>query len=116
MAANADSLPAVLTVQELADRLRVSKQVVYKMVEDKQIPSFRLRRQYRIPSDSVRALFFGGTVPDLPPQSQPEPTTTLDSIKAEMVKQDNQGSRPRPQRAKKRRTVRASKAMAAVAR
>jgi len=40
-----------LTVEEIAEYLRVSKMTVYRMVEDGTLPSFRVGRSIRIPTD-----------------------------------------------------------------
>ena len=53
------SLPSVMTVEEVAGALRVSKQLVYRMIIEKQLPSVRIRRQYRIPSVAIEALLNG---------------------------------------------------------
>lgn len=49
----ASELPAasLLTVEEVAAALRVSKMTVYRMVERGEIPSVRIGRSFRIPRE-----------------------------------------------------------------
>jgi excisionase family DNA binding protein len=42
-----------LTVQEVADMMRVSSMTVYRMVHAGEIPAIRFGRSYRIPENAV---------------------------------------------------------------
>jgi putative molybdopterin biosynthesis protein len=46
-------LPAFLTVNELADYLRVSIRTAYQLVTDGEVPSVRVKGQWRIPVDEL---------------------------------------------------------------
>lgn len=48
--------PEFYTVQEVADRLRVSRKTIYRMIEDGQIQAVKLRDTYRIPRETFEAL------------------------------------------------------------
>ncbi len=49
-----DSAPvSFLTVQEVADLMRVSSMTVYRMVHAGEIPAIRFGRSFRIPSSAV---------------------------------------------------------------
>jgi len=50
-------LPAttLLTVKEVANMLRVSRQTVYNLIETKQIPSHKIGRSYRVDALVLRA-------------------------------------------------------------
>ena len=44
--------PEYLTVQEVADRLRVDRQVVWKLIRKKQLAAYKIGGEYRIvPAD-----------------------------------------------------------------
>lgn len=43
-----------MTVREVAALLRVSKMTVYRLTEDDTLPSVRIGRSVRIPTDAVR--------------------------------------------------------------
>ncbi len=45
--------PEFLTVEEVADRLRVSKMTVYRLIHEDELPYAQIGRSYRIP----RAMF-----------------------------------------------------------
>jgi excisionase family DNA binding protein len=49
--------PTLLTVSEVAEKLRVSKMIVYRMVHAGDLPSIRVGRSFRIPDKAVRAIF-----------------------------------------------------------
>ena len=49
--------PTLLTVSEVAEKLRVSKMTVYRMVHAGDLPSIRVGRSFRIPDEAVRAIF-----------------------------------------------------------
>ena len=51
--------PEFYTVQEVADRLRVSRKTIYRMAERGEIKAIRLGDVYRIPRESVEALVRG---------------------------------------------------------
>ncbi len=51
--------PRVLTVEEVAEILRVKPRVVYNLVRDGVLPSIRPGRQIRIPSDALDAYLKG---------------------------------------------------------
>lgn len=42
-----------LTVQEVADLMRVSKMTVYRMVHAGELPAVRFGRSYRVPANAV---------------------------------------------------------------
>lgn len=54
----ADSVPQMrfLTVQEVADVMRVSSMTVYRMVHAGEIPAIRFGRSFRIPENAVSHL------------------------------------------------------------
>ena len=45
-----------LTVQEVADLMRVSSMTVYRMVHSGEIPAIRFGRSFRIPESAVTAM------------------------------------------------------------
>ena len=47
--------PTLLTVAEVADRLRVSKMTVYRMCHTRDIESIRIGKAYRIPEPVLLA-------------------------------------------------------------
>jgi excisionase family DNA binding protein len=52
-----DSSPVVfLTVQEVADLMRVSSMTVYRMVHSGEIPAIRFGRSFRIPQSAVAGM------------------------------------------------------------
>ena len=44
---------ALLTVNEVARMLRVSKMTIYRLIEDRHLPALRVGRSYRIPTTAV---------------------------------------------------------------
>lgn len=54
--------PRVLTVEEVADILRVKPRVVYNLVRDGAIRSVRAGRQIRIPSEALDEYLGGDSV------------------------------------------------------
>lgn len=54
----ADQVPPMrfLTVQEVADLMRVSSMTVYRMVHAGDIPAIRFGRSFRIPENAVSQL------------------------------------------------------------
>jgi len=52
-------LPPVLTVRETAERLRVSRNIVYEAVATKQISSVRIGRRILIPADALQRFLNG---------------------------------------------------------
>ena len=46
-------MPSVLTVDELAEQLRIGRSSAYQLVNDGQIRSIRVGRAIRIPTDAV---------------------------------------------------------------
>lgn len=44
----------LLTVAEVAAQLRVSKMTVYRMVDDGELPAWRVRRSVRVPVEGLR--------------------------------------------------------------
>ncbi|WP_028709596.1 helix-turn-helix domain-containing protein [Propionicicella superfundia] len=63
-------LPTVLTVEEVADLLRVSKPGVYKWLRDKTIPGYKLGNAWFILRDQLRDHLRAGT--NLTPASGPD--------------------------------------------
>jgi excisionase family DNA binding protein len=51
--------PEFYTVQEVADRLRVSRKTIYRMVERGEIRAVRLGDVYRIPREGLDAFIRG---------------------------------------------------------
>lgn len=51
--ANQNSPVRFLTVQEVADLMRVSTMTVYRMVHAGEIPAIRFGRSFRIPANAV---------------------------------------------------------------
>ena len=66
------SLPLVMTVEEVADLLRISKQVVYRMILDGEIAASRVGRQYRILNTAVQALLVHHTVNEVGCETSPD--------------------------------------------
>ena len=48
-----NSIPLVLTVEELAQLLRIGRNTAYELVRSGQIRSIRIGKCYRIPRDAV---------------------------------------------------------------
>jgi excisionase family DNA binding protein len=61
--ANESPAMTFLTVQEVADLMRVSSMTVYRMVHSGEIPAIRFGRSFRIPKSAVTALM-GTVVPE----------------------------------------------------
>ncbi|MHA7303800.1 helix-turn-helix domain-containing protein [Arthrobacter sp. TMN-49] len=51
-----------LTVQEVAEIMRVSKMTVYRMVHAGELPAVRFGRSYRVPQNAVETLLKGAVV------------------------------------------------------
>ena len=51
--------PLVLTVNEVAQRLRVSRQVVYRMIENGQLRGVRTGHQIRVPFAALQSFLNG---------------------------------------------------------
>jgi excisionase family DNA binding protein len=45
----------LLTVNEVADLLRVSRMTVYRLIKDGEMPAFRVGRSYRLRDEDVQA-------------------------------------------------------------
>nr|WP_256127995.1 helix-turn-helix domain-containing protein [Arthrobacter sp. SDTb3-6] len=45
-----------MTVQEVAELMRVSKMTVYRMVHAGELPAVRFGRSYRVPQNAVEAI------------------------------------------------------------
>lgn len=52
-----EQLPLFLTVEELAETLKVGRTTAYELVRSEKIPSYRAGTQYRIPKESLQNLF-----------------------------------------------------------
>jgi excisionase family DNA binding protein len=50
------NLPDLLTVAEVAERLRISKMTVYRLIHTEQLPAIRLGRSFRVPAPAVAAI------------------------------------------------------------
>lgn len=61
---NRTSLPSWLTVQEVAGRLRVSKDVIYDLAQDGAIPATKIGGQWRFRADQVEKWALAGGVRD----------------------------------------------------
>jgi excisionase family DNA binding protein len=59
----APSLSVLLTVGEVAERLKLSRATVYGLVKRGELPSIRVSNSIRVRSDAVEALASGPTVP-----------------------------------------------------
>ncbi|WP_113716121.1 MULTISPECIES: helix-turn-helix domain-containing protein [Arthrobacter] len=53
-----------LTVQEVAELMRVSKMTVYRMVHAGELPAVRFGRSYRVPQNAVEAILKSSVVED----------------------------------------------------
>lgn len=53
MPTNIETLPAVLTVQQAARALNISKNTAYTLVRSGKLHSVRIGRQIRIPKDAL---------------------------------------------------------------
>jgi excisionase family DNA binding protein len=62
---------SLLLVGEVASRLRVSKQTVYRLINDGVLPATRVGRQWRVPEQSVHHLPGGTHTPTTPPPAPP---------------------------------------------
>lgn len=62
-------LPAVLTVEEVADVLRIGRTAAYQAVKAGEIPSLRLGRKIRVPRAALERLL----EPDASPPAVPAP-------------------------------------------
>ena len=51
--------PEFYTVQEVADRMRVSRKTIYRLVERGELRAVRLGDVYRIPREALEALLRG---------------------------------------------------------
>lgn len=51
-----------LTVQEVAELMRVSKMTVYRMVHAGELPAVRFGRSYRVPQNAVEAFLKSAVV------------------------------------------------------
>lgn len=54
-----DHHDGLLTVHEVADRLRVSKMTVYRLCHDGVLPSVRVGKQFRIRESALRVYLRG---------------------------------------------------------
>lgn len=52
-----EQLPLFLTVEELADVLKIGRSTAYNLVRSEHIYSYRAGTQYRIPKESIQNLF-----------------------------------------------------------
>lgn len=57
-----DQLPLFLTVEELADTLKIGKSTAYNLVRSEKIRSYRAGTQYRIPKESLQDIFSNNAV------------------------------------------------------
>ncbi len=56
--------PRYLTVEEVADVMRVSKMTVYRLLHSGELPGVRVGRSFRVPEDALEAyLRSSATVP-----------------------------------------------------
>ncbi len=53
-----------LTVQEVAELMRVSKMTVYRMVHAGELPAVRFGRSYRVPQNAVETILKSSVVED----------------------------------------------------
>ena len=63
--ATESSAMTFLTVQEVADLMRVSSMTVYRMVHAGEIPAIRFGRSFRIPQSAVAGIMAIVTVEEL---------------------------------------------------
>ena len=50
------SLPDLLTVDETADYLRVSRETIFSLIKAGDLPAFRVGKQFRISKDALHSL------------------------------------------------------------
>lgn len=55
MLSMSDKLPKLLTIDEVAEMFRVSKATVYRMIESRLIPFYKISRAIRFSEDDVVA-------------------------------------------------------------
>ena len=51
---------STLTIADVAERLRVPRMAVYRMVHAGELPAIRAGRTYRVPEAAVTAMLAGG--------------------------------------------------------
>ena len=56
MSAKPSALPPFLTVAEVAERMRVSKMTVYRLVHSGELPAVRFGRSFRVQQAAVEEL------------------------------------------------------------
>lgn len=44
----------LLTIAEVAERLKLTPQTIYKMIKDKTLPAIRVGSQWRIPEEKIQ--------------------------------------------------------------
>ncbi|MFC8193117.1 helix-turn-helix domain-containing protein [Cellulomonas sp. NPDC057328] len=54
-----------LTVNEVADLMRVSRMTVYRLVHSGELPAVRVGRSFRVPQDALDAYLRSSTTVDL---------------------------------------------------
>lgn len=57
-----------LTVQEVADVMRVSKMTVYRLLHSGELPGVRVGRSFRVPADALAAFLRSSATVPLPEQ------------------------------------------------
>ncbi|WP_218712910.1 helix-turn-helix domain-containing protein [Arthrobacter sp. BF1] len=60
-----------LTVQEVAELMRVSKMTVYRMVHAGELPAVRFGRSYRVPANAVESFLRSAVVDRTKTQEPP---------------------------------------------
>lgn len=51
-----NNLPDLLTVDETADFLRVSRETIFSLIKAGDLPAFRVGKQFRIRKDAINTL------------------------------------------------------------
>ncbi len=58
--------PRYLTVEEVADVMRVSKMTVYRLLHSGEMPGVRVGRSFRVPQDALEAYLRSSATAPLP--------------------------------------------------
>jgi excisionase family DNA binding protein len=76
-------LPAVLTVEETADVLRIGRTAAYAAIRSGEIPCIKLGRSIRVPKHRLELLL--GQINESSPAGKPDSTKTAGGISHESV-------------------------------
>lgn len=53
----------IMILEEVASYLKVTTRTIYRMLEDNQIPAFKIRGAWRFRKDQVEAMTLGASTP-----------------------------------------------------